>query len=52
MAKEEFRWLNNEKVQGESIEKLETNRCKDEEDQSLRMILLHIKDGELFRWEN
>ena len=51
-AKEEFRWLNSEKFKGESIVKLETNCCKDEEDQRLRMILLQINDGELFHWEN
>ena len=52
MAKEEFCWLNSEKFKGESIAKLETNCCKDEEDQRLRMILLQINNDELFRWEN
>ena len=38
MAKEEFCSLNSKKVKGESVAKLETNCCKDEEDQRLRMI--------------
>ena len=51
-AKEEFHRLNSEKVKGELIANLETNRCKDEEDKRLTMILLRINDGELFHWEN
>ena len=44
MTKEEFHWLNREKVKGELVAKVENNRSKDEEDQRLRMILLQIND--------